>query len=148
MGDQRFWELCAIGDIEGVQAAIDNDADVNEDSYWGATGLMCALNNGYNNVVQLLLHHPQINVNKVDEDGSSALDCAVAYDNHEGLGALLAQHDELTSIINLRDSDGWTPIMFAVVQNSVNSFQLLLTNPHVDLDTRDDYVRNPQEFCW
>ena len=48
MGDQRFWDLCSNGDIEGVQAAIDNGADVNEECDWGSTGLMIALHQGHN----------------------------------------------------------------------------------------------------
>jgi len=145
MGDQSFSRLCIDGDIEGVQAAIDIGADVNEENHWGATGLMWALHNGHNNVVQLLLHHPQININKVDpEDGYSSLHWAVIGDNHEGLAALLAQNDDLTSI-NQKDNVGWTPIMGAVAYNKVNCFHLLLTNPLVDLDTRDGYQRAPQE---
>ena len=69
MGDQIFWKLCFLGDIEGVQAAIDNGADVNETGVNGATGLMLALNNGHNNVVQLLLHHQPIDINKVNRNG-------------------------------------------------------------------------------
>ena len=141
MGDQNFWNLCGIGDIEGVQAAIDNGVDVNEGDYWGTTGLMCALGNSRNNVVQLLLQLPEININKVDGHGYTTLDYAVAEDNHEGLGALLDHKDDLTSI----NYAGWTPIMDAVALDAVNCFQLLLTNPLVDLDTRDNYERTPQE---
>ena len=47
MGDRRFFQLCYDGDIEGVQAAIDNGADVNEED-WGATGLVIALHQGHN----------------------------------------------------------------------------------------------------
>ena len=46
MGDQRLCfvqDLCSNGDIEGVQAAIDNGADVNEGDFLGTTGLMLAL---------------------------------------------------------------------------------------------------------
>ena len=147
MGDHRtFYQLCYDGDIEGVQAAIDNGADVNEEDNKGVTGLMWALYRNHNNVVQVLLHHPQINIDIVNEDGNSALHWAVWNDNHEGLAALLAQHDDLTIIINKRDVDGWTPIMLAVAWNSVNCFQLLLTNPLVDLDTRDNYQRNPEQI--
>ena len=145
MGDQSFVKLCDAGDIEGVQAAIDNGADVNEANDWGETGLMCALNSGHNNVVQVLLHHPQIDVNKVDHHGRSALHLAVIHDNHEGLAALLARNDILTTSINQRDHRGHAPIMVAVHFNSVNCFHLLLTNPLVDLETRDNHQRSPQE---
>ena len=145
MGD--YWglcRLCKVGDIEGVQAAIDNGADVNEENGLGATGLVCALRHSHNNVVQLLLQHPEININKVDRDGWSALHWAVAGDNHEGLAALLDRNDDLTTI-NQRNVDGQAPIMKAVARNAVKCFQLLLTNPLVDLDTRDNYERTTQE---
>ena len=41
---RHFNQLCdAAGDIEAVQAAIDNGVDVNDANYFGATGLMLAL---------------------------------------------------------------------------------------------------------
>ena len=83
--NRSFWKLCEDGDIEGVQAAIDNGANVNEanedgdvdavaealengedfneenDHYgydFGSTGLMYALRGDHIDVVQLLLQHP------------------------------------------------------------------------------------------
>ena len=148
MGDQSFWMLCEVGDIEGVQAAIANGADVNEEGLSGQTGLMRALLRSHNNVVQVLLQLPQIDVNKVDEDGWTALHSAVMGHNHEGLAALLARGDELTPSINQRiNEEGYSPIMYAVWRHSVNCFHQLLTNPFVDLDTRDNYERSPQEVC-
>ena len=143
MGDQRFVRLCKDGDIEGVQAAIDNGADVNKEDSLGETGLMCALIKSHNNVVQVLLNHPQIDINKVDQDGECALHCAVFRDNHEGMAALLARQDLTT--INQRSVYGRTPIMQAVAYNAVNCFNLLLAHPEVDLDTRDKYQRSPEE---
>ena len=139
MGDQSFWRSCENGDIEGVQAAIDNGTDVNEDNANGLgwTGLMVALHHSHNNVVQLLLNHPQIDVNKVDQDGECALHCAVFRDNHEGMAALLARQD-LTTI-------NQTPIVKAVRCKAVNCFNLLLSHPWVDLDTREDCQRSPEE---
>ena len=95
MGDQlTFWRLCRDGDIEGVQAAIDNRANVNEEDDSGWTGLMWALGKRHNNVVQLLLNHPQIDVNKVDIEGACALHSPAFEDNHEVMAALLAGIDE------------------------------------------------------
>ena len=145
MGDQSFVQLCTKGDIEGVQAAIANGADVNEASPFGETGLMVALYRSHNNVVQVLLNHPQIDINKVSCLGSSAPYFAVTADNHKGLAALLARHDELTTSINQRNQWGQSPIMRAVYFNSVNCFHLLLTHPLVDLDTRENHQRTPQE---
>ena len=52
--DRKFWRLCSGGNFEGVQAAIDNGADVNEEDDFGVTGLMRALSESHNNVVQVL----------------------------------------------------------------------------------------------
>ena len=144
MGDRRFWELCKDGDIEGVQAAIDNGADVNEVDCDGWTGLMRALGSSQNNVVQLLLNQPQIDVNKVDQLGRSALHHAVLGANHEEMAALLARQDLTT--INKRGDFGWSPIMYAVYCNALNCFNLLLAHPGVDLDTRDNHQRSPEEI--
>ena len=103
------------------------------------------LSSCHNDVVQVLLQHPQIDINKVDGFGDSALHWAVYAENHEGLAALLARRDELTTSINQRNNMGLTPIMNAVWCNSVNCFHLLLTNPLVDLDTRDNHQRTCQE---
>ena len=138
--------LCFNGDIEVVMTALDNGADINEADDGGDTGLMDALGQGHNNVVQVLLNHPQIDVNKIgDFTGWSALHWAVMVDNHEGLEALLAHQHLTRTTINHRDSDGWSPIMHAVANNAVNCFNLLVENPRVDLDTRDDFKRDPQE---
>ena len=104
---------------------------------------MCALGNSHNNVVQLLLNQPQIDINKVGHFGYCALHWAVFRDNHEGMAALLARQDLTT--INQRDQGGKTPIMQAVRFNAVNCFNLLLTDPRVDLDIRDNYKRSPEE---
>ena len=117
MSDQRFKKLCKDGDIEGVQAAIDNGADVNEVDCDGWTGLMSALFERHNNVAQLLLNHPQIDVNKVDGYGFSPLYCALF------------------------------KAMRPINQNAVTCFNLLLAHPEVDLDTRDEYQRSPEEVC-
>ena len=143
MNDQRLVDLCRHGDIEGVQAAIDHGADVNVEDRVGGTGLMVALKNNQNNVVQLLLNHPQIDVNKVNRNGKGALHYAVVGVNQEGLAALLARQDLTT--INQRDNEGDEPIIFAVEYNAVNCFKLLLAHPKVDLDARDDYQRSPKE---
>ena len=144
MSDQlTFWRLCRDGDIEGVQAEIDNGANVNEEDDSGWTGLMWALGKRHNNVVQLLLNHPQIDVNKVDSGGQCALHYAGFHDNHEGMAVLLARQDLTT--INQRDNWGQTPIMRAIYHNAVNCFNLLLAHPDVDLDTRDDHQRSSEE---
>ena len=110
---------------------------------------MLALSSCHNDVVQVLLQHPQIDINKVDHHGRSALHFAVIHDNQEGLAALLARNDILTTSINqMTNKKGETPIMYTVKGNSVNCFHLLLLiHPLVDLETRDDSERPCHELC-
>ena len=116
MADKSFWEsFWELCRVEGVQAAID------------------------------MLQHSQIDINKVNGSGRSALTAAVWVGSHEGLAALLAQDQLLATTINHRNSDGLSPIMYALHWNQVECFHLLLTDPKVDLDTRDNHQRTPQE---
>ena len=48
-------ELCTEGDLEGVRAALQSGADVNTEEEIGFTGLMQAVFNNRNSVVELLL---------------------------------------------------------------------------------------------
>ena len=93
-----FVDLCKYGELEAVQKAIVNGVDVNivDSDVWGSTGLMCALNRGHNNVVKKLLQHPEIDVNRADNEGENALHWAGMADNSEGMILLLC-HDNLTS---------------------------------------------------
>ena len=126
-----------------------NKEHVNGEDENGESGLMGALYYYQNDVVQLLLNHPQIDINKVNRYGECALHYALFEDNHEGVEALLARQDLTT--INQRNDWGNTPIMSAVRLNAMNCFNLLLAHPEVDLDTRDDDVpseRSPEEVHW
>ena len=131
-----------------MKAAIDNGADVNEEDEDGETKLMLALYYHHNDVVQLLLNHPQIDINKVDCYERCALHHALLSPpkddpdgNHEGMEALLARQDLTT--INQRSNEGKTPIMFAVRLNRVNWFKLLLAHPQIDPNQRDYYGKSP-----
>ena len=110
-------------------------------------------------MVEELLRQPGIDINILDRDGECALHSASFNDNNEAMKLLLARND-LTSInqrnwweaswSNIRDEItpdmmGRTPIMQAVARNAVKCFHLLLTDPRVDLDVRDDYQRSPEE---
>ena len=143
LGNLSFLRMCENGDIEGVRAYIDEGSDVNEEHHTRSTGLMRALHYRQNNVVELLLNQPEIDLNKVNMCDICALHSAVYSDNHEGMAALLARLDLTT--INHRKDDARTPIMASIHQNAVNCFKLLLAHPDVDLDTRDDYMRSPEE---
>ena len=145
---QRFPWLCRGGDIEAIATAIENGADVNEeDPAYGETGLMWALEYNHNNVVQLLINLPRVDVNKVDQGYRlCAAHYAAGVDNHAGMAALLARQD-LTTINHRDDHEGLSPIMEAVSFGDplFRCFNLLLVDQRVDLDTRDAHQRSPEE---
>ena len=140
---QSFLRMCENGKVEAVRAYIDEGCDVNEEHHSGSTGLMRALHCKQNNVMTFLLDQTQIDINKINMGDICALHSAVFSDNHEGMAALLARKDLTT--INHKKDNARSPIMASIHQNSVNCFKLLLTHPEVDLDTRDDYERSPEE---
>ena len=134
-----------------MKAAIDNGADVNEEDEDGETKLMLALYYHHTDVVQLLLNHPQIDINKVDCYERCALHHALLSPpkddpddpdgNHEGMEALLARQDLTT--INQGKSEGRTPIMEAVAYKMVNCFKLLLAHPQIDPNQKDRHDLTP-----
>merc|ERR1719220_2707982 len=60
------------------------------------------------------------------------------------MAGLLARQ-ELTTINQKDNNNGRTPIMKAIEYNAVNCFNLLLAHPEVDLDTRDNHQRSPED---
>jgi len=137
-------ELCMNGDIEGARVALESGADLNTRSLEGKTPLMYALWNNQNSVVELLMQNDNVDVNCEDNAGATALHHAVDIDNDEGARMLLA--DIRLQDINHKNRRGLTPLMRAVTSSKVNCATLLLSDPRVDLDARDNYKRSPQEL--
>ena len=132
------------GDIEGARNAIESGADINSRCLQGKTGLMYALWNNQNALIQLLMQNDNLDVNGEDNDGATALHHAVDVDNDEGARMLL--EDCRLEDINHKNKRGLTPLMRAVTRSKVNCARLLLSDTRVDLDTRDNYKRSPQEL--
>ena len=85
-----MWELCRDGNLEGLRAALASGQDINSYDGAGWTGLMRALWQGHNSVVELLLSQPSLDVNASNNYGITALHWASASNNVTGLRLLLA----------------------------------------------------------
>ena len=72
-----FHELCKVGDLEGVSAALQAGTDVNSKTQNGRTGLVRALEGRHTSVVRLLLEQEDIDINVVDRGGRTALHCTM-----------------------------------------------------------------------
>ena len=111
-------ELCKYGHLEGVKAALQRGVDVNtKGDKWiehGQTGLMWAVENHYNSVVELLLKTPNIDVNLKEDGGWSALHRAVSRRNNEALKLLLnVQNID----VNIVTNNGYSAVHLAVSKN-------------------------------
>ena len=173
MPDQ-FWKLCWKMDLEAVRLALQSeqtdifcrffsagglqlafqlgiqgeDIDVNSKDGDGRTGLMWAFIRGHfnqlncNPVAMLLLKHPTIDVSLRTNSGSTALFFAVK--NREKYQHILVGENDVDP--NIKNSDGDSALMVAVKTREMVLVKLLLADPRVDLDTRDNYRRSKEEI--
>jgi len=96
-------EFCKKGDLEWVKAALQRGADVNKRGKKGWTGLMWAVMNNHNSVVELLVKTPNIDVNLKNDKGYCALHLAVWKKNNEASKLML----NVPNIdVNLKDKKG------------------------------------------
>jgi len=129
-------EFCKQGDLEEVKDALQRGADVNTKDEFGRTGLMEAVRNKHNSVVELLLKTPNIDVNLKDDRGSCALHLAVR--NNDALKLLL----NVPNIdVNIVDGDCWSVLHWAIWANwpncpndTVEALKLLLNVSSLDVN--------------
>ena len=118
--------FCKKGDLEGVKGALQSGVDVNTKSENGETGLMWAVDENHNSVVELLLNTPNIDVNLKSVWGSCALHDAVRCNNNEGLKQLLKIPNIDVDIVNI---DGRNALHWAVREINIEALKLLLGHP-------------------
>ena len=136
MADQgTFLEDCWCGRIREVKGALEAGADPNNPAACGMSGLMVAIVNNWEGLVDLLLSWPGIDVNAKGENNTVALHLAARQGNVAILNKLLAVPGIL---VNERDSVGWTPIMGAIELARLDIVRVMAAVEKVDLDVRDD----------
>ena len=140
-------DLCKVGELQEVKAALQRGVDVNTkgkdgdlekgESFlerWsrcqhnGWTGLIWAVENNHNSVVELLLNTPNIDFNLTSVWGSCALHDAVRCNNNEGLKQLLKIPNIDVDIVNI---DGRNALHWAVRENNIEALKLLLGHPNL-----------------
>merc|ERR1712130_497879 len=120
-----WWVFCKKGDLEEVKDALQRGIDVNTGEK-GRTGLMWAVRNNHNSVVELLLKTPNIDVNLKDDRGYCALHHAVWKKNNEALKLLLNVPSLDVNIVTNYDQ---TALYLAVKENNFEALKLLLSHP-------------------
>ena len=99
------------------------------------TGLMWAVQMEHNSILKLLLEQPTLDLNCTDNDGYTALHCAIDYGNVEAVQMLLV--DPRLTAVNHKNKADETAVMFAMTNRNWDALRVLVFHPNVDLDTRD-----------
>jgi ankyrin repeat protein len=121
----------AANNVDILLRCFENGADVNVSNPVGRTGLHLAAEAGAIESLQLLLAHPNVRVDAVDNDGSTALHLAARQNNWEIVRILLAVKPEG---VNCRDREGKTALIVATELGHVESVVELLQAPCVDVN--------------
>ena len=135
--EDNIWLKLSAGNLEEVRAALQAGGDPNtRGGLDNKTCLMWAIIRGNEEMVDVLLEQPSIEVNAKDNDENTALHWACRcgrVSNVAILNQLLAAPGIL---VNERDSDGWTPIMLAIYSEAVRvmAVRVMAAVEEVDLD--------------
>jgi ankyrin repeat protein len=117
-------------DLEIVNVLLARGVDANVKDKRGYTALSHALEAMYEEVVDALLNHPQLDANSKGLNGRSALMAYVWRDNKERVEKLLARGADVTA----QDNDGDTALHGAAQTGNVEIIRMLLdkgANPNV-----------------
>ena len=100
-----------MGERAKVNAAIVLGVDVNTIDALGQTGLIWAIFKKHENVVDILLAHPDIDINGKDNSGWFPLQLAA----RNGLTSVVAKLGRMPALrgVNDQGSGGWTPLSLA-----------------------------------
>lgn len=113
------------GNSKVVRLLLEHRADCDSKDNAGLTPLSCAVIGGHEEILELLLSHGA-GVGHVDNAHWSALHWAVFYNRHRILERLLRCCCADSSLLNIRNKDGETPLSVAVGAGSEVAVKLLL----------------------
>ena len=117
--------------LSNTQKVNWNKRDMN-----GGTPLYLALEKGHFDIVGIIVQEPNINFNVRNEDGETLAQTAVWNGDVKCVEILAAQ--ESFDCWNVPDSEGDTPIMWALKWRKSAIVEILLRCPRVDLNYRDE----------
>ncbi|KAJ7576518.1 ankyrin repeat-containing domain protein [Mycena floridula] len=143
--DSPLKVAAALGYVDIVDLLLKHP---NIDPNWkghGRTPLAHAIIGGHLEVVNLLLQHsdtqPNLMSGRVEREWIiPPLSCAVRKGNM-GMVKRLLQHPNVD--INLRDLQGWTPLLWAARGDYEEVAEFLLQHPHIQADIADEMGRTP-----
>jgi len=137
---KKLLDACEAGDIQVVQNIVaSKEVDINHTSFKGMTTLMCAMTYNQVDIVSYLLSLPELQLDKRDCGGYTALHWAVN-NGCVSIVRLFCQDRRCTpSVINMKDNDGETALMRAVYCGQLEIVKELDKVEGTDFRTKDRY---------
>jgi len=130
----------AANDISSLQYFLDCGIDPNIKDAKGRAALALAMVYENPEIITLLLKHPDINYEDTDADGSSVLMHSIKSPN---IFNLVWKYPKVYNYPNIRDKNGNTALMHAVLFNNVEIVKNLLDNPNIDPNIANNCSRHP-----
>jgi len=132
-----FLKACWSKKVEKVKAAITLGCDINcVGGTYNRTGLIYSAGYFFNeDIMNTILQHKSVNVNKTDDLGATAIQHACMFNNPlavEILGRVAGME------VNRKDNDGETAVNIAAERGNIECLVELLKIPGVDLNIKDD----------
>ena len=122
-GGSALISAATRGDLEMVNALLQGGADVNQKDEKRFTALLRALQNDREEIANILVARPELDVNAQGEGGANALISFVARQRVPAVEDLLNRGAD----VNLPDSEGDTALNIAVQRGNVELVNLLLS---------------------
>ena len=114
---------------------------INKKNSTGTTPLMMATKEGHLDIVGILLELPSLQLGESDYVDNTALHMACE-GNRDSIVKLLLQDSRCSpSIVNMKNSDGITPLMRAVRLGHLNIVKSLLQHPGIELGKKNSLGR-------
>ena len=123
-----------------VEAIIVQDVDLNAQDETGRSALFWAAQEGYEDVVELLLSREEIETDAQDLRGHSPLSLAAEAGYEKIVSLLLAKTG---TRVNLRNIYGQTPLYLAVSEGQMVVVEMLLARMDVDVNSKDALGKVP-----
>jgi len=138
---QNLVLACGVGDIQRVQEIVaSKEVDINDSyDYLGKTSLMWAMNHNKVEIVTYLLKLPELQLDKRDRIGRTALHWAALYGCVPVIRLFCQDRRCTPSIVNMKDKDGETALMKAVQFCSYYVLKELEKVEGADFRTKDRY---------
>ncbi|KAL5270041.1 hypothetical protein ACHWQZ_G003503 [Mnemiopsis leidyi] len=141
----RLHKAAQLGDLKTIEAACEDQVDLNQTDKFLKTPLMVAAANGRADIVNILLQQEVVDVNMKDNFQWTALHHA-SHANQADIAQLLVQH---AADIDCQALNGGTPLMRAVESGSVEIVKLLLgQGAKINLRTKHEKTALDIAYEW